>query len=152
MRPILYVLILPVFLLLGNSERARKQCDPETLIQECKQDLPPYSYSSSRTFMSKKGVSREISVNLLKGEEYRFVFNVKGLPKDAVIEVHDGAEGKNRKLLMSSKNIPSERERFIYEPKKGDGSELFISYEIPQTTDMVCFSFVVGYRLTFVED
>lgn len=152
MRPILWTILFAAPLLFGSFDKSDSFCDPEELIQECKENLPPYSYSNSRTFMSKKGTSREIPVKLLRGEEYRLVFNVRKLPSDALIEVYDGPEGSNRDLLMSSENFPKDRERLIFEPEKKDGDELYVSYEIPPTSDRTCFTFVVGYRLTFVED
>lgn len=143
-------LLLPFFLLPYSGE-AQGDCDPKTLIEESKEELSPYSYSNSRTIMTKRGTSREISVSLLSGEKYRMVFNVSHLPKEAVIEIYDGPEEKSgRDLLMSSEDVPEDQDLFLYDHPNEDGGDLYVQYDIPSPTDQSCFTFVVSYQLTFV--
>lgn len=145
-----FFFLLPFFFL-PYSVEAQGDCDPKTLIEECKGELPPYSYSNSRTIMTKRGASREISVSLLSGEKYRMVFNVSHLPEEAVIEIYDGpGEKSGRDLLMSSEDLPDDQNFFLYDHPNEDGGDLYVQYDIPPPTDQSCFTFVVGYQLTFV--
>ncbi len=103
--------------------------------------------------MTEKAASREIPVTLLSGESYRLVFNIAQLPNDAVIRIYDGPKDKEgRDLLMSSMDVPPQRSRFIYGPPNKEGGDLYISYEIPNPKAQACFTFVVGYKLSYLED
>ena len=148
--PALFLFLLPL-LSFPDGANAQRECEPRTLIEDCKKELSPYSYSNSRTIMTRRGTSREISVSLLSGEKYRLVFNVSELPPDALIEVYDGpSEEEGRELLMTSKDIPTDQELFIYDHPAEGGGDLYVSYDIPNPAEQSCFTFVVGYQLTFV--
>lgn len=151
MRFLFFFLLLPFFF--QSTPSAAQACQPQKLIDACKKELDPYSYSNSRSVMTKKAASREISVSLLSGEKYRLVFNVARLPKNAVIKVYDSSkEESNRDLLMSSKDIPQDHERFIYEPpEKEVGGDIYISYQIPDVEQISCFTFAIGYKLSFTD-
>lgn len=137
---------------LAASELPERKCDPEALIEQCKEELPPYSYSNSRNVMTRKEASNEIPVKLLDGEQYRLVFNISELPDEAVIRIYDGAEGTNRDLLKSSRDVPPGRDLFVFDPRNEDGGTIHISYEIPEPEERTCFAFVVGYKLSYLDD
>lgn len=148
MRPHFFLLLTA--LLFKGTPALAQACQPQELIEACKMDLEPYSYSNSRSVMTDKAASREISVTLLSEEKYRLVFNVTRLPEEAVVRIYDGPqEDSGRDLLMSSKDVPANHDRFVYEPPQKVGEEIYVSYEIPDVDRMSCFTFVVGYKLSY---
>ncbi|MFB6259012.1 MAG: hypothetical protein ABEH38_09980 [Flavobacteriales bacterium] len=123
------------------------------MIEGCKRELPPYTYSNSRSIMTDESAEGEISVSLMEGEQYRLVFNIAHIPKDAVIKIYEDPKKKeDRDLLKTTEDIPSSHRRFIYEPPSKDGGDIYVSYRIPDIDQKACFSFVVGYKLGFLND
>lgn len=103
--------------------------------------------------MTKKAASREISVTLLSDEDYRLVFNISRLPEGSTVKLYDGPEkDSGRDLLMSSKDVPPDRERFLYEPRQTNSGTIYISYDIPDRDKVSCFTFVLGYRLSSLKN
>lgn len=154
MRVLFTILIGICFFLIKAPDAAAQGCRPKKLIEACKEELPPYSYSDSRTVITKKASSREISVTLLSGESYRLVFNLSKLPDGAVINIYDAKKGeRGRDLLKSSKDFPGESSFFVYDPpNKDEGRDIYVSYDIPEPEGMTCFSFVVGYNLSYLDE
>jgi hypothetical protein len=152
-----YTILISLLLLLpflgANVPSPDRPCDPKALIEGCKKELPPYSYSSSRRIITHTRASNEISVTLLKGEEYRLVFHKEHLPDGSVIRIYDGPEEESgRSLLKSSMDTPRDRKTFVFDPRNEDGEDIYISYDIPEPEGQACFAFVVGYKLSFLED
>lgn len=144
-----YILIALSFTLV--SFQSDQGCDASALKAELKPNLKPdFKYDSSKTSTftyNKKAHGREIEVPLFMGEDYVFLFNTKGLPKDIKVEIYSEKIGhKKRKLLY---NLEQKEGENIYSFKPTKSRKMYVNYTIPGVEESGlrgCMVFVVGYQ------
>lgn len=151
----LILILISVMTFIGFSQTAPKEipdfCTSTETKKRCKEALSPYGYDASKTTkitFKHKPQLKELEIPLYMGEEYRFVFNVEGLPQDVDINIYDKKyEAKNRKVLWSSKDQAGGDE-FIFDPEKS--RKMYINYIIPPTDGEIkkgCVVMVLGYKM-----
>jgi len=143
-----YLLIVLTFTLV--SFQTEQNCDDTALKEELKPGLnPDYKYDSSKTSKftyNKKAQGREIEVPLFMGEDYIFLFNTNGLPKDIKIEIYSEKIGhKKRKLLY---NLEQKYSQNIYSFKPTKSRKMYVNYTIPEVEEELtgCMVFILGYQ------
>ncbi len=143
-------------LLIGFSTstiQAQNDCDVRALKNELLRGLKPdFKYDSFKAtrFVYKNEVQTiEIAAPLFKDQNFRFLLNTAGLPKDIEIKFYDKKQGaKNRKELFSVKDTQEDGKNvYVFEPQIS--KKIYLNYIIPRTTKenlggcMVC---VIGYK------
>ncbi len=148
-------LLAGIFVAATNSG---ENCDKKELVRACNEELPPFSYDSAeitRFHFTDSAQHKEVKVPQFKGERYRLAFNLSHIPESVDIHVKIFSTATlfgNRRLVFSSKDLPSGREKFVFEPEKN--KTLFVRYEAegaPKEELTGCAAFSVGYELTFVK-
>lgn len=132
-----------------------KSCTDKSLKQEAISSLTPFHYASSKVnFISfdYKAKKQEIAVPLFKGEQYKFVFNRKGLPQNVEIEIYNHPmSANNRHKLFSSEGNTDDI--ITFEPKHAH--KMYINYVIPkaeQEGTSGCIAMSLGYKLNFIKE
>jgi hypothetical protein len=126
-------------------------CDQKVLKDKAKKALDPYKYDSAKltkiTYKKKESV-KEVEVPLFLGEKYRFVFNTETLKTLVVINVYNkDKESKNRKLLFTTKDAPSDKREHVWE--HGRSTKVYVDYDVPagdSTSVPGCVLFMLGYK------
>ncbi len=151
---ILHILLVSVVLLSSSAiQEKTNECDIRLLKNELIKTLKPnFKYDSSKAthflFTDREQII-EIAAPLFKGENFRFLFNTAGLPKNIEIRFYDKKQGsKNRKRLFSLEEVRKEGKHiYAYDPKIS--KKIYLNYIIPRTRKqnlsgcMVC---VIGYN------
>ena len=148
--------LLTVLVILTTSaiQSSTNDCDVRGLKNELIRGLrPDFKYDSFKAtrfvYKNEKQVI-EIAAPLFKDENFRFLMNTAGLPKNIEIKFFDKKKGsKNRKELFAVKDTPEDGKNiYVFEPEVS--KKIYLNYIIPKTTKqnltgcMVC---VIGYNL-----
>jgi len=148
------IVLLFVFFI-SNGFKNISNCDETSLKAEMKPLLKPtYKYDSSQTTkftLKSTKQSKGIAVPLFKGERYKFLFNIAGLPEGIDINIYDKKEdGPKRKPVFSLNQVRAEGQTvYSFEPSKA--KKLFIIYSIPESMkeDVTgCVVFLLGYKMS----
>jgi len=131
------------------------ECDVESALKTCKQNLSPFSFQDRKTITfdyTETSQLKEYDIQLFNGEEYRFVFNRAYAP-GVEIEVYNKPKEKGkRKLLYSSKEDSNKGDLLSYEPITIP--HIYIDVIIPDNVsnrDQGCVTMMVGYELVFLD-
>ncbi len=150
---ILYIIISAITLSFSCLQ-AQNDCDVRALKNELLQGLKPDfkydSYKATRFTYKNEIQVIEIVAPLFKEEQFRFLLNTAGVPKDIEIKFFDKKQGaKNRKELFAVKDTPEDGKNvYIFEPK--ESKKIYLNYIIPRTTKenlMGCMVCLIGYNI-----
>ena len=151
-KAIIYSLIISFGILSTAAISESSDCDIRSLKNELLKVLKPdYRYDSympTRFSYTDKEKTIEIAAPLFKGEDFRFVFNTSGLPKDIEIKFYE-KKGKKGKELFSLNKI-KEDGKHIYSFDPQLNKTIYLNYIIPRTRKqnlkgcMVC---VIGCKM-----
>lgn len=143
------IFFLGAFLLIGTALSPGAFCDGQILKHEIIKMLKPdFKYDSSEiTRVALKGESqkKKIKVPLFMGEEYRFLFNTKGMPDNVKIKI---TNRRDKVIYDNSEELEEGKDVYVFEPRKG--RNLTIHYEIPAVEEdniRGCIVFLLGYKL-----
>ncbi len=90
----------------------------------------------------------EIAAPLFKGEDFRFIFNTAGLPKDIEIKFYEKKGKKGKELFALSKIKEDGKHIYTFDPQLN--KTIYLNYIIPRTSKqglkgcMVC---VIGCKM-----
>ena len=120
------------------------------MLQGLKPDFKYDSYKATRFTYKNEIQVIEIVAPLFKEEQFRFLLNTAGVPKDIEIKFFDKKQGaKNRKELFAVKDTPEDGKNvYIFEPK--ESKKIYLNYIIPRTTKenlMGCMVCLIGYNI-----
>jgi len=144
-----YLLIALSFTLV--SFQTNYGCDVTGLKAELKPELQPgFKYDSSKTSQftyGEKKQGREIEVPLFMGEDYIFLFNLKGLPEAIKVEIYSERIGHKKRKLLYTLNQKTGTEIYSFKPEKS--RKMYVNYTIPGTEKKDlngCMVFILGYN------
>jgi D-alanine-D-alanine ligase-like ATP-grasp enzyme len=111
---------------------------------------PDYRYASSKVTRfkyTKKEQTVSVEAALLLGQQFKFLFNIAGLPQGIEIKIFD-KKGSSGKQLFSLKEVLKDGQTvYNYEPK--NASNVYITYVLPasQKEDVSgCLVSILGYK------
>jgi hypothetical protein len=147
------ILFLSVVLITTTAFQAsQSECDIRNLKNELLFSLrPDFKYSSSKVDRFKYTNSEqviEVEAPLLKGQSFKFLFNIGGLPKDIDIKIYD-KKGKGKQQLFVLSDLKKEGQT-VYSFEPTVSNTLYITYILPRTTKQDvygCLVSVIGYKV-----
>ena len=129
------------------------ECDPEHLLERCKEKLGVYRYSSARTVVTRKYADRDMNISLLSNEDYRMIFYTKELPLGSEIRIYDRSRRDiGRNLLVEWVKTGKGWDFFIFDMVCEESGSVHLDYKIPEADRNSCFSFLLGYKLHLFKD
>lgn len=153
MKKILTYCCIVVFALINIAAISQSEsCDIRSLKNELLKSLKPGyrydSYKSTRFAYTDKEQRIEIAAPLFKGEDFRFIFNTKGLPKDIDIKLYE-KKGKKGKELFSLSNVKEDGKNiYTFDPQVN--KTIYLNYIIPRTSKTNlkgCVVCVIGCKM-----
>lgn len=123
-------------------------CDVKEIKKQAIDKLSPYHYSMSIISDGEDIRGEEIEIPLLKGEQYKLVFNTSAFSENVIVEIFDGPEeDSKREMLFNSED--NSNKLFSYEPKKS--KTLYLNYRENEELENSngCVALIIGYQLNF---
>ena len=153
MKTTLIYLSLLILAFGSNEVVAQNDCDvrglKNELLRELRPDFKYDSFKATRFIYKNEAQIIEIAAPLFKDQNFKFLLNTAGLPKDIEIKFYDKKQGaKNRKELFAVKDTPEDGKNvYIFEPQSS--KKIYLNYIIPRTTQKSltgCMICVIGYK------
>ncbi len=138
MKKILGVLGLIALIFASTAfQYSSSNCDIRSLKNELLIKLKPEyrydSYKVSRITYTGKQQVIEIAAPLFEGEDFRFLFNIAGMPNDVDIKIYNQKKSKKNRTALFSLLEQKEDGKNVYIFDPQENKTIYINYIIPRT-------------------